>query len=89
MSDLYTPDWHALIDDREVKLYRANYAYRAISVPAGRHTVVFRYSPLSYTIGSAMTIFGIVVVLIICGFEMRRNGNESGRHEGAMTAEPN
>lgn len=79
MSDLYTPDWRARIDGREVKLYRANYAYRAVSVPAGRHTVVFRYSPRSYKIGSAMTIFGIFVVMIICGLEIRRNGNDSGR----------
>jgi uncharacterized membrane protein YfhO len=74
MSDLYTPDWKALIDDRPAKLYRANYAYRAVSVPAGRHAVVFRYSPQSYKIGAAMSIFGIVVLLIICGLEMRRRG---------------
>jgi len=70
MSDLYTPDWHALVDGRETKLYRADYAYRAVTVPEGQHTITFRYSPLSYTIGATMTLFGIVVLLFLCGLEM-------------------
>lgn len=76
MSDLYTPDWRARIDDSQVKLYRANYAYRAVSVPAGQHTVTFQYSPLSYKIGAVLTICGMVVLLIMCGLEMRRRGKK-------------
>lgn len=72
MSDLYTPDWRVRIDDREVKLYRANYAFRAVSVPQGGHIVTFRYAPLTYIIGVAMTICGMVVLLVCCGFEIRR-----------------
>jgi hypothetical protein len=72
MSDLYTPDWHARIDGREVKLYRANYAYRAVPVPQGSHTVTFRYAPLSYKAGTFLTIFGMVVMVIISGWEIVR-----------------
>ncbi len=64
MSDLYTPDWTVLIDDREAKLYRANYAYRAVVVPAGRHTVIFRYVPASYRIGMFLTVAGMAVVAL-------------------------
>ena len=65
MSDLYTPDWSASIDGSEVKLYRANYAYRAVTVPAGQHTVIFRYSPRSYKIGVIMTLCGMTALLMI------------------------
>jgi uncharacterized membrane protein YfhO len=70
MSDLYTPDWRVRVDDREVKLYRANYAYRAVAVPQGKHTVTFCYSPLSYKIGAAMSVFGMVLLLTICGLKI-------------------
>jgi uncharacterized membrane protein YfhO len=72
MSDLYTPDWRAWVDGRETKLFRANYAYRGISVQAGKHVVRFCYLPISYKIGTALTMFGIAVVLIIGGLEIRR-----------------
>jgi hypothetical protein len=71
MSDLYAPGWHALIDNIEVKIYRANYAFRSIAIPAGEHTVTLRYSPRSYTIGVTMTISGLLVVLSIAGFRLR------------------
>jgi Bacterial membrane protein YfhO len=78
MSDLYTPDWRALVDDREVKLYRANYAFRAVPVPEGRHTVKFRYSPLSYRAGKAMTFFGMVAALImVAGKSIMGRGRKS------------
>jgi len=65
MSDLYTPDWSAWLDDREVKLYRANYAFRGVPVPAGTHSVAFRYAPRSYKAGTVMTMTGLLVLLVI------------------------
>lgn len=62
MSDLFTPDWTVTVDDRKAKLYRANYAYRAVSVPQGSHVVTFNYAPLSYRIGAAMTWSGVIVL---------------------------
>jgi hypothetical protein len=66
ISDLYTPDWKAFIDEIHTKIYRANYAYRSVCIPAGKHTLTFKYSPLSYKIGAIMTIIGMVILTIIC-----------------------
>jgi hypothetical protein len=66
MSDLYTPDWRAKLDNRKVKIYRANYAYRAIYVPEGRHVINFQYVPQSFIVGVAMTCAGILVVMLLC-----------------------
>jgi len=35
--------WHAYIDGKEVPILRTNYLFMGISVPAGTHTVEFRY----------------------------------------------
>jgi hypothetical protein len=43
LSDAYYPDWQATIDGREAKILRADYAFRAVVVPAGNHEVAFDY----------------------------------------------
>jgi len=77
MSDLYTPDWHARIDNRQVKLHQANYSYRAVYVPAGKHSVTFLYAPPSYRIGAALTLLGVVLLSIVCGVEVYRRRDVS------------
>ncbi len=43
MSDNYYEAWHAEVDGNAAPLLRANYALRAVPVPAGSHTVTLRY----------------------------------------------
>ena len=43
------PGWIAELDGRQTPILRADVLFRAVEVPAGRHTVVFRYAPLSWT----------------------------------------
>ncbi len=64
MSDLHTPDWKAFIDGEETRLYKANYAFRAIYLPKGEHKVRFLYSPDSFKIGAMMTMLGLLLPLL-------------------------
>ena len=41
----WAPGWHALVDDVEVPLVRANLAGMGVVVPDGRHEVDLRYRP--------------------------------------------
>lgn len=41
LTDTYYPTWHAVIDGKETSIYRTDYTFRGIFVPAGRHHVVF------------------------------------------------
>ena len=63
VSDTYYPGWRAYVDGKETKIYRANLAFRAVEVPKGKHTVVFKYVPMSFYIGLCLTIFGILLCI--------------------------
>jgi len=60
LSDTYFRGWKAYVDGKEVKIYRANYAFRAIPLIRGRHEVEFVYDPLSFKLGAAVTFLGIM-----------------------------
>jgi hypothetical protein len=42
----YHKGWRAFVDGKETKVYRANYAFQAIRVPSGKHTVVFQFKSI-------------------------------------------
>jgi hypothetical protein len=65
VSDTYYPGWRAYVDGKETKIYRANLAFRAVEVPKGKHTVVFKYVPMSFYIGLCLTIFGILLCIYL------------------------
>jgi hypothetical protein len=44
-NDNYDRFWTATVDGLRVPIYRANYTYKAIRVPAGEHVVEWRYDP--------------------------------------------
>jgi Bacterial membrane protein YfhO len=56
MSDVYDPDWKAYVDGKEVPLYVADHAFRAVPLPAGEHTIELRYEPLTLKIGIVISI---------------------------------
>ena len=43
LSDCYYPGWRAFIDNKEVKIYRANFVTKAVYLPKGMHEVEFLY----------------------------------------------
>ncbi|HEY8206056.1 MAG TPA: YfhO family protein [Myxococcaceae bacterium] len=55
VADSYFPGWVAEVDGREAKVVRADYALRAVAIPAGPHHVVLRYRPMSFVIGAALS----------------------------------
>lgn len=63
LSDNYYPGWHAYIDNSETKIYKANYAFRAITVPRGEHKVSFEFKPKSFYYGLYVSITAIVLLL--------------------------
>ncbi len=58
LSDTYYPGWKAYVDGKELEIYLADYAFRAVVVPQGNHTVTFTYDPLSFKIGILAVVLG-------------------------------
>jgi uncharacterized membrane protein YfhO len=63
MSDAYTNDWIVKIDGKIAKIYRADYDFRAVFVPNGKHMVVFEYNPTTFNVGSLLALLGVILIL--------------------------
>jgi uncharacterized membrane protein YfhO len=66
MADTFYPGWNAWIDGQKVPVMHADYLFRAISMPAGDHSVVFAYQPISFYLGaiiSAVSWLGLILGL--------------------------
>ncbi|MGA8809290.1 MAG: YfhO family protein [Thermoanaerobaculia bacterium] len=59
--------WKATIDGRPTRIIAANYAFRAIEVPPGAHTIHLSYYPPGLTGGLSLAFFG----LLACGWGLR------------------
>ncbi|MCA9007790.1 MAG: YfhO family protein, partial [Planctomycetaceae bacterium] len=51
LSDIYYPGWTARIGDQELPVLPADYALRAIPLPAGKHQLELSYTPPGFQIG--------------------------------------
>jgi hypothetical protein len=60
LSDNYYPEWRATIDGRPTELLLADYAFRAIAVPKGKHAVEFYYAPKTFELGLGIAIVGLL-----------------------------
>jgi hypothetical protein len=65
LADLWYPDWRATVDGRATPILRADYLLRAVPVPAGRHTVVFRFQPTVVRTGLMLSLVSLVAVLLL------------------------
>jgi hypothetical protein len=65
-SEIYYPKgWKATIDGKEAEIIRADYVLRALSIPAGKHTIEFRFHPDAYFIGNKVTLASSWIMLLV------------------------
>lgn len=63
LSDSYHSGWQVVLNGAQKKLLRANYAFRAVSVPAGEYTVEFLYKPKSFILGIRIALVALIALL--------------------------
>jgi hypothetical protein len=65
LSEIYYPvSWHAYVDGNEVPIYKANFAFRAVLVPPGEHTLEFRFTSPAFEKGKAISMASTAIVLL-------------------------
>lgn len=64
LSDTYYPGWKAYIDNKETNILKADYAFRAVIVPAGVHKVKFTFQSESFKLGLMLSLISIVGMIV-------------------------
>jgi hypothetical protein len=77
-SEMYYSDgWNAYIDGKKTDHIRANYILRAMRIPAGSHTIEFRFEPEFYSRSETIALIGSIVLLLFLALaiflEVRKN----------------
>ena len=80
----YKNGWNAYIDGKNVEHLQANYVLRALLIPAGKHTVEFKFEPQVVQTGSTITLVSSIgiLLLLIGGIYFERKKTIEMQHNG-------
>ena len=73
----YGKGWNAYIDGKSVDHIRVDYVLRGLNIPAGKHTIEFKFEPQVIKTGSMITLISSIgMLLLLAGgiyFERKKN----------------
>ena len=78
----YKNGWNAYIDGKKVEYIQADYVLRALPIPAGKHTVEFKFEPQVVQTGSTITLVSSIGILLLLmgGIYLERKKNTEIQH---------
>lgn len=63
----YEKGWIATIDGKEAKIYNVDYVLRGLQIPAGKHTIEFKFEPQVVKTGSTIALISTLLMLLTIG----------------------
>lgn len=74
----YDKGWNAYLDNELVPHFRADYILRAMKIPAGEHSIEFKFEPKSYLRGEKISLassllLGLLIIFAIYSFMKPKN----------------
>ncbi|QLC65417.1 YfhO family protein [Flavobacterium sp. LPB0248] len=77
----YKNGWNAYIDGKLTDHFPVDYVLRAMEIPAGKHTIEFKFEPQIIKTGGTITLISSIgMLLLLAGgiyFESRKNNSKS------------
>ena len=61
----YEKGWNAYIEGKKVEHIRVNYVLRGLQIPAGKHTIEFKFEPKVVKTGSTITLISSMGILLL------------------------
>ena len=65
LNDLYYEGWKVFVNNKEEKIYRANFLFRGVFLPEGEQKVRFVFFPYSYYISKIISLMVMFLLFII------------------------
>ncbi len=66
LNDKYDPNWKVLVNGQPAPLLRCNFVMRGVQLPAGTHTVEFRYAPPNGALYISLAAVALGIALLGC-----------------------
>ncbi len=71
LTDAWFPGWEARVNGERVKVHRADYAFRAVSLSAGKHVIEFSYRPFPFRAGMILSGGAVLLLFLLLGKDKR------------------
>lgn len=79
----YEPGWRATIDGEETEIHRANFGFRALLIPKGKHKIKLKYNSPAFeqgkTLSTASNIILGILLLIGVFFQIKNSKKNDSR----------
>jgi hypothetical protein len=61
----YDKGWDVFLDGNKADYCRVDYVLRGMAVPAGKHTIVFRFEPKSFATGNSISTWSSLILYLL------------------------